>query len=499
MSFVNTMGTKLSPSVRAGMFRHVFCLGSVLIYCGLAPIAKADRDAASVYALYCAACHGADLQGGKVPSLLDGRWKQGSDDESLRKSIRDGIVTSGMPAFKQVLTEAEVRALIILIRESAKRAKDPVPEKSRELPAVAQTSEEHRYRIELVADELDVPWSMVFLPDGRLLFTERKGEMYLAQQIRPAEWTLQEIKNPPQVWVRDEGGLLALALHPEYANNGWIYLSFSDPGENDTSMLKVVRGRLRDGSWTDQETIYQAPPEIYTSNGINFGSRFVFSGDYLFFSVGERGAVGEAQDITRPNGKVHRIFHDGRIPPDNPFTQTSGAVGSIWSYGHRNPQGLAMHPSTGELWETEHGPRGGDELNYVEPGKNYGWPVITYGMNYDGTPVSSLTHHDGMEQPVLHWTPSIATSPLRFYTGDAFPRWKNQLFLGALAQQELRRLVVEGREVKHQEVILKDLGRVRDMITGPDGYLYVALELPRVPSRIVRLVPADQDETHLDR
>jgi glucose/arabinose dehydrogenase len=240
----------------------------------------------------------------------------------------------------------------------------------------------------------------------------------------------------------------------------------------------------------DHETILSAPAASYSPKGINFGSRLVFDGDYLFLTFGERGEVGQAQDLSRPNGKVHRVFHDGRIPPDNPFVATPGAVTSIWSYGHRNPQGLARNPADGGLWETEHGPRGGDELNHVRRGRNYGWPVITYGMNYDATPVSALTAREGMEQPVLHWTPSIAVSPIHFYTGDAFPKWKNQLFVGALAQQELRRMVVERDRVVHQETILANLGRVRDVITGPDGLLYVALELPGEPGSIVRLVPA---------
>ena len=285
---------------------------------------------------------------------------------------------------------------------------------------------------------------------------------------------------------------MSLAVDPAYADNGWLYLTLSDPGSDDTGNTKLVRGRIREGRWTDQQTLFAAPPDSYTSLGVNFGSRVVFSKNYLYFSFGERGQVGQAQDLALPNGKIHRLLPDGAIPADNPFIKTPAALPSIWSYGHRNPQGLAVHPATGELWETEHGPRGGDELNHVRAGRNYGWPLVTHGMNYDGTPVSSLTAKDGLEPPALHWTPSIAASPIRFYTGDAFPKWKHSLFLGTLAQQELRRFEVKDERVIAEELILKNRGRVRDMITGPDGCLYVALEIPGPdsPDCIIRLVPA---------
>jgi glucose/arabinose dehydrogenase len=218
----------------------------------------------------------------------------------------------------------------------------------------------------------------------------------------------------------------------------------------------------------------------------------VFSGPYLFFSVGERNVFGAAQKLDVPNGKIHRIFPDGRVPPDNPFVHTPGAVGSIWAYGTRNPQGLALDPRDGSLWETEHGPRGGDELNWIRRGRNYGWPVITYGINYDGTPITDKTAAPGMEQPVLHWTPSIATSEIEFYTGDRFPKWKGNLFLGSLAQQKFLRIVIDAQHrATHVEEVFKHLGRVRDIKTGPDGNLYVALEYIGKRGRVVRLVPAE--------
>jgi aldose sugar dehydrogenase len=453
------------------------------------PVAGPNRTAPALYAQLCANCHGDDLRGAKVASLLDRQWKHGDDDASLLRVMRDGIATSGMPAFGETLSQAELRALVVFIRETALRTKEPTPLRAEPLPAGVQTSEEHGWRAELVVEGFDVPWSLAFLPDGRMLVTDRVGTLHIVEGGRIGP---KPIEGVPPVWVRDEAGLMCVVPHPDYAKNGWIYLSLSDPGDDDTAMTRVVRGRIRDGRWTDQEDIFHAPREAYTNNGTNFGSRLVFNGDYLFFTVGERGAVGQAQDLTKPNGKVHRVFHDGTIPPDNPFIGTPGAVGSIWSYGHRNPQGLALDPVGHGIWETEHGPRGGDELNHIKRGHNYGWPLITHGMNYNGTPVSPHTEREGLDQPVVYWTPSIAVSPIHFYTGDRFPKWKNNLFVGSLAQQKLLRMTVDGDRVTHQELVFKGLGRIRDVKTGPDGFLYIVFEIPGpYPGRIIRLVPAD--------
>jgi len=278
-----------------------------------------------------------------------------------------------------------------------------------------------------------------------------------------------------------------VAVHPDYATNGWIYLSYSHPGPDASAMTWVMRAHLKGDALVDQETLFAPPVELYRSGPVHFGSRFVFDGKgYLFFTIGERGQKDDAQDLTRPNGKVHRIREDGRVPEDNPFVKTAGALPTIWSYGHRNPQGLARNPVTGELFDAEHGPRGGDELNRVEPGKNYGWPIITYGMNYDGTPITDLTAKEGMQQPVLHWTPSIAVCAIDFYVGDRFPRWRNDLLVSALAAEDLRRLRIEGGRVTKQEVLFKGIGRIRDVVVGPDGLVYLALN---VPDRIARLVP----------
>jgi glucose/arabinose dehydrogenase len=258
-------------------------------------------------------------------------------------------------------------------------------------------------------------------------------------------------------------------------------------------MTKIIRARLRDHRLVDIEPIFEIPKEKYQKGYVLFGGRMVFRGDYLFFSVGERGVLGDAQRLELPNGKIHRVFSDGRIPPDNPFVDVPGAVGSIWSYGHRNPQGLALS-SNGELWETEHGPRGGDELNRIERGRNYGWPLITYGINYDGTPVTNKTEDLNLEQPVRHWTPSIATSQIGFYSGERFSLWKNQLFLGSLATQRLIRIEIENGRIVGEEEIFRGYGRVRDIHTGPDGMLYLALEqIGSASGRLVRLVPVSRE------
>jgi glucose/arabinose dehydrogenase len=270
-----------------------------------------------------------------------------------------------------------------------------------------------------------------------------------------------------------------------------VYLAYSDPGTNtdlkNMGLTAIVRGRLKEGTWSDQQTIFKAPYHFYRPGGVHFGCRLVFDKGHLYFSIGERGHMHDAQDVTRPNGKIHRIFDDGRIPPDNPFVGHSNAFPTIWSYGNRNAQGLDMHPATGDLWEVEHGPRGGDELNLIEKGRNYGWPVITYGMNYDGRPITGITSHPGMEQPVIHWTPSIAVCAIHFYRAQIFPKWHHSLLVTALAQQELRRLVIKDRKVVEQEILFKNVGRVRDVTEGSDGLIYVILNKP---DQISRMEPA---------
>jgi glucose/arabinose dehydrogenase len=459
----------------------------------LAPSVARAADPKPTYDQFCASCHGADLGGAKGPGLL-GELKHGDDAPALSAAIKAGFPLTGMPAVGNALPDGDIQALVVYLRERRANAVLPPPVQPLDQQQVRH-SEQHDYRIEaIVQDGLQVPWSFDWLPDGRILLTERKGTLRIIQDGRLLP---DPVAGIPAVIERGEGGLMAVAVHPDYARNGWIYLSFSDPGEDGRAMTKIVRGKLRDNRFVEQQTIFALPRADYPEGYVLFGSRLVFDGDYLFFSIGERGRTGDAQKLDRPNGKVHRVFHDGTVPPDNPFVSRPGACGSIWSYGHRNPQGLAVSRATHELWESEHGPRGGDELNYLRPGANYGWPVITYGIDYDGTAISDKTEAPGLEQPVRHWTPSIATSPLGFYTGDKFPQWKDNLFLGSLAQQKFIRFEVRDGKILHEEEVFTNLGRVRDIKTGPDGYLYVALEeLHGASGWLVRLVPVANGTTH---
>lgn len=450
------------------------------------------RDVAKLFEQNCASCHGSNLQGGQTESLLDDHWLHGNgDDETLFRIIRDGDEANGMPPMKGDLNDADIRALVIYIREKAAQARQGQTTYARPTENQIVKSREHSFRLKTVVDGLSTPWSLAWLPDGRMLVTELRGTLRVVEggTLNPTP-----VVGTPRVRYQGQGGLMEVAVHPDYATNGWIYLAYSEATTNaetrDGGMTTIVRGRLKDNRWTDEQTVWRAPQWSFHDGGVHFGCRLVFEGaGHLFFTHGERGRMHEAQDLTRPNGKVHRVFDDGRIPPDNPFVGASNAIASIWSYGHRNPQGLDRHPVTGELWETEHGPRGGDELNLIRKGRNYGWPIITYGMNYNGTPITALTAKEGLEQPVVHWTPSIAVCAARFYRGNKFPRWQNQLFVTALAQEELRRIVLDGPRVVEQEVVFKNIGRVRDVATGPDGLLYVALNKP---DKVIRLEPATE-------
>ncbi len=463
---------------------------AVSLAAGFAHAQASTRDASQLYTEFCAGCHGQKLEGGKAGSLLDNVWKHGGTAAELTNSIQHGLPLDGMPAFSPTLSDAEVHAMVVFITETRVRVGNPQAQAAEPLPTGVQHSELHSYRVESVAEGLDVPWSLAFLPDGRMLVTERVGRLRV---IEHGELQPTPIAGIPKPVVRDEGGMLSVVIDPDFVNNGWVYLSFSDSGNDqaETAMTKIVRGHIKDGVWTDEQTVFGIPREQYPKGYMGFGCRLVFQGDYLFFTLGDRDLPPQAQDLTKPWGKTHRVFHDGSVPPDNPFVHTPGAVGSIWTYGHRNQQGIAIDPVTGDLWASEHGPRGGDELNHLGKGLNYGWPVITYGMNYDGTAITDHTEQAGMEQPVLYWTPSIAVSQIGFYRGGQFPKWKNNLFVGSLAQQEFWRMVVDGARVTHRELIFKHLGRIRDVVTGPDGLLYIALEIPGHLGRIIRLVPAE--------
>lgn len=328
------------------------------------------------------------------------------------------------------------------------------------------------YSVEVVASGIKVPWGMTWLPDGTMLVTERSGGIF---QVKNKVVT--EIKNVPKVVARGQGGMLDIVAHPKYSENRWIYFSFSSPeGDSNASNTELMRARLKNGAFTDIESIYKAAPA--TTRGHHFGSRIVFDNEgYVYLTIGDRGNHDELpQDLTKDGGKVYRLHDDGRIPTDNPFVKTPNAKTAVYSYGHRNPQGMTVHPKTGEVWTHEHGPKGGDEINIVKKGANYGWPTITYGINYNGTIITEETHRPGMEQPLYYWTPSIAPSGMTFVYSDKYPNWEGTLLVGSLIFEYLERVHIENNQVVKRVKMLDGIGRVRNVVQGPDGFIYVGVE-----------------------
>ena len=325
---------------------------------------------------------------------------------------------------------------------------------------------------EIVVPELNIPWGFTFLPDGSMLINEKAGEL-----IHFKNGKKTTISGLPEIYVRGQGGLMDVILHPNYKDNGWIYFSYASfAGEGDGGNTAIARAKIKENSLVNLEILYKATPN--TKKGQHFGSRLVFDKDgYLFFTIGERGNRDvNPQDITRDCGKVYRLNDDGSIPNDNPFVNEPNAKTAIYSYGHRNPQGMILHPETGDIWTHEHGPRGGDEINIIKPGKNYGWPVISYGINYSGTEFTEITEKEGMEQPLHYWDPSIAPSGMAFINSNKYGDWNGNLLVGSLKFQYLDMCTIEDNKVIKEERLLDGLGRVRCVEQGPDGYIYVGIE-----------------------
>jgi glucose/arabinose dehydrogenase len=337
---------------------------------------------------------------------------------------------------------------------------------------LAQTykSDEHAFRVVRVVQGLEQPWSLAFLPDGRMLVTEKAGRLRVVNQgkLEP-----QPIAGVPQVTVHGQGGLHDVVLHPQYEKNHLIYLAYAARGDDGVG-TELARGRLAGDRLEDVQVLFRQSPKGRSGN--HFGGRIVFDrAGYLYLTLGDRGEMQRAQQPGDHAGSVIRLHDDGRVPQDNPFVGKAGWKPEKFDLGHRNQQGAALHPQTGVLWTHEHGPQGGDEVNIIRPGANYGWPVITYGVNYGiGTKIGEGTAKPGMEQPIHYWVPSIAPSGMAFYTGDKFPRWNGNLFVGALRDQMLVRLQLDGAKVVKEERLLKNvLGRIRDVRVGPDGLIYL--------------------------
>lgn len=364
-------------------------------------------------------------------------------------------------------------------------------------PALAASQEVETEKVKIsvvtVASGLEHPWALAFLPDGNFLVTERPGRLRIVT-------SKGEVKKPiagvPEVDARNQGGLLDVALDPDFEENRLVYLTYAEKGEGGTNGTAVARGHLTESmspQLRNVEVIFRQTPK--KDSTLHFGSRLVFDNEgHLFVALGERSRVGmreESQKLDSHLGKVVRIWPDGTVPEDNPFVGAEDALPEIWSYGHRNQQGAALHPETGKLWTNEHGPRGGDEINIPEAGKNYGWPIVSYGTEYSGAPIGEgKSTAPGMEEPIHHWTPSIGVSGMAFYASDAIPEWQGSLFVGGLARPSLRRLTLDGQKVTAEETLLEDLGaRIRDVRQGPDGALYLLTDDEN--GKLLRIVKAE--------
>jgi glucose/arabinose dehydrogenase len=369
-------------------------------------------------------------------------------------------------------------------------------------PALAQTamrSALHDFRLVPVVEGLVQPWAMAWLPNGDMLVTERPGRLRI---VRSGKLLPQAVEGlPPLYTTGSQAGLFEVAVHPDFARNGFLYLTYAKPQADGQSTTALIRAKFENDRLTDVQPLFES---VSKGRG-HYGGKITFDGKgFLFLTLGDRMVLPDgdeaallkhpAQDLTNHHGKLIRLHDDGRVPADNPFVATAGARPEIWSYGHRNVQGLVIHPATGDLWAHEHGPQGGDELNRIQKGKNYGWPVIGFGVNYTtGKTIHIGTMKEGMEQPAHVWVPSIGISGAMAYTGDRFPQWKGSLFVGGLAGARLDRLTVEGTTVTARETVAAGIGRVRDVRQGPDGFIYVAIEdRDGKPTGIHRLEPVER-------
>jgi glucose/arabinose dehydrogenase/galactose mutarotase-like enzyme len=444
---------------------------------------------------HCESCHGFAFTGARTQGLWNGDWQHAETAADISRVIANGIPGTEMPAFGGLLDDSQIESLttlmVELLQKYPREMVDAALEVSHDQP---RQSYRETFRLETVVDGLNIPWSIAFLPDESIIVTERDGYLRLVDDGKLSE----PIRGTPRVWARQDGGLLAMALDPAFDENDWIYLSYSDPGDTPgTSMTRIVRGRIADHAWVDEEVLWQAPVSFYTESNAHYGTRLLLDGDYLYFSVGDRGERSQAQDLSSPFGKVHRIYRDGGVPADNPFVAEAGAYASVWSFGHRNPQGLTLSPDD-TLWSTEHGPTGGDELNRIEAARNFGWPATTHGTEMDGSPISSHSSLPGMVDPEYVWPETLAPSNIAFYDGERFPGWRGSLFVASLTGQELRRIEIEDGKFVSQELLLKMIGRIRDVQVGPGGYIYLAVERYGGHGGILRLVPASIPSTPVD-
>jgi len=469
-----------------------------------APVpALLQSRANEIYNTTCAACHGTSAQPGpSARALLANDFLNSRTDTQIVQVLTDGLPNTPNHSFKTLFFPDEIAQMPALLRIRGgivNRKVGAVPD----INGKVFPSQKTGFKVETLAKGFDQPWGMAFLPDGRLIFTERSGNIRFLNKDGSVS---APVKGTPSVFVRQDGGMLDIALHPDYAKNGWIYLSYTtvqpgyqvQPGDDQApnmaplTMTYIVRGKINaNNEWVNQQTLFNPPADSFRVAADHYGSRFLFDGKgHFFWSMGERHDMQMSQNLASPLGKIHRLNDDGSIPKDNPFVSTPGALPSIWTYGHRNPEGLAFDPATGIFWETEHGPTGGDEVNIIEPGKNYGWGVATMGIE----PGIGRLHATGMTDPITFFNPSIGPAGITFYTGNKFPAWKGNLFITGMTGEKLIRMEIKGREIASQETVIQNYGRVRDVKTGPDGLIYLLFQNmngdPKGGS-IVRLVPAN--------
>ena len=464
----------------------------------------------------CATCHGEQLQGTATlgPPLIGAALKHGDSVAKISHSIATGFPERGMPAWLGPMDETEIRGLAIYIAERRADRVFTDFKISAELtiPSGSIASEVHDFRLEVVASNLHpLPFSIAPLPDGSILVTEKTQGLRIVSAAgevsSPVQGTPDAHADGLVIYGLEYGlgWLLDVAAHPNYRENGWVYLHYTDRCKDCSALLPVsmntlVRGRIENGRWVDEEDIWRADKRFYSSTpDIGAGGRIAFDdAGFVYLSVGVKGISNHhgIQDLSTPYGKIHRLHDDGRTPTDNPFAGEPGAYKTTWTYGHRSPQGLEYNHQTRQLWSTEMGPRGGDELNLLLPGRNYGWPLVSNGLDYDGSPVEYGKNLDiefdlaDIEQPILDLTPSPAVSSFIFYTGEQFPNWRNHAIVGSLKATELYRIELEGNQVVHFETLLRDFARIRDIESGPDGAIYLLLEHD-TGGQIVRLVPTD--------
>lgn len=434
------------------------------------PETKQPVTAKQLFTEHCQGCHGQESN-----DFIQHDWKYGNSKQEIIQSINNGMVENGMPAYNETFTPTEVEKLADYILNDIKQQ----PPETK--PIVSKTP---NTKLITVATDLQIPWAIEVTKDGTIYFTERQGTF---NYIPPGGQPIR-VSGVPEVVNKRQGGMLDVKLHPKFSENKQVFLSYSKPGDRGKSTTAVTRATLQGSSLTDMKDIFIALPYHQTQH--HYGSRMAFDKDgYLFITVGDRGNRSVfPQTLDNGCGKVHRINDDGTIPTDNPFYNTPGAIQSIWSYGHRNPQGMVYDAVNQSLLEHEHGPKGGDEVNLVQKGLNYGWPVITYGVNYSGIPITKHTEKQGMQQPITHWTPSIAPSGMDLVTGNRYGNWEGSLLSGSLKFDFISKIVLKDNKLISEEKVFEGIGRLREIEMGDDGFLYIGVENP---GRIIKVAVVD--------